>query len=305
MEKHLIKEWFSNVNSGYINDTILVFEDFADKRLADELKRIFKKSESFDLKNVSVESSNYVENTENKNRIIVIKEKETQFNFSNYRILYISTTDTYFYFVKDMESYVQSKDTRVLDLSQKEIYTFYIKRTDPYEFIANRSNEIYDFVMNRDLASKAKLWIDQSSLMTRNYYELLIDDTTYKPNSFHESLRGDIQMLKEDDILTSRLAIVIYRTTQFDVKASATKIGRYFHNTTGVKSKTYNPKHPRIRVIHTELYKRSFKGYDLRINEREMAIRREIAKNLLSLGLKELNLATIAKMTGVDEKEVK
>jgi len=112
--------------------------------------------------------------------------------------------------------------------------------------------------------------------------------------------------LKKSNVLTSRLAIVLYRFAFLDYSASHTFIGRYIHKLFGVKSKTMNYKSSALIQcpLHNDLRNKNFKAYDLSINESEIAIRKEIAKNLISLGSSKINSKDIAKVTGLTDKIV-
>jgi hypothetical protein len=115
----------------------------------------------------------------------------------------------------------------------------------------------------------------------------------------------DINMLCQHKILTSRLAILIYRVSLLDINANVTKIGREIHRLTNSRSKTFSTQMIKnlykdiINSISTDLLIKNFKAYDLNINNAEIAIRTEIANNLLSFNIDGLTLDMIAESTNL------
>ena len=113
-------------------------------------------------------------------------------------------------------------------------------------------------------------------------------------------------MLKNHKVLTSRLAVIIYRTATLQVDASVTKIGRYIHEKTGTKSKSFNFSMmkslfngAKIDISRDLLYKKNFKAYNLNINEAETIIRIEIARSLLSYNIPSITTKMVANITNL------
>jgi len=101
-----------------------------------------------------------------------------------------------------------------------------------------------------------------------------------------ERILGDIDFLVNKSILTSRLAIFIYKICTFDYDASDKEIGLYFSKYYG-RSKVINNK--KFGIINT-------KGYAIGLNMHEQQIRLDIAKKLKESGV-DKNIISFA--TGV------
>ena len=85
-----------------------------------------------------------------------------------------------------------------------------------------------------------------------------------------EIILGDIEFLVNKSILTSRLAIFIYKICTFEYDASDKEIGLYFSKYYG-RSKVINNK--KFGVINS-------KGYAIGVNIHEQQIRLDIARKL-------------------------
>jgi len=106
-------------------------------------------------------------------------------------------------------------------------------------------------------------------------------------NISNETILKDIEFLQYRGLLTSRLAIIIYKIRTFDFNASDKMIGLYFSKYYG-RSKVINGKD--FGVINV-------KGYIVKdINFQEQQIRSDIANKLYTLGV---NTDTITQATGV------
>jgi len=97
----------------------------------------------------------------------------------------------------------------------------------------------------------------------------------------------DIEFLQYRSILTSRLAIFIYKIYTFEYNASDKEIGLYF-------SKYYG----RSKVVNCKKFSvKNVKGYIIKgLNLGEQRVRHDIAKNLKELGV---NMRIIEKATGI------
>jgi hypothetical protein len=90
-----------------------------------------------------------------------------------------------------------------------------------------------------------------------------------------ETILGDIDFLVNKSILTSRLAIFIYKICTFEYNASDKEIGLYFSKYYG-RSKVINNK--KFGIINT-------KGYAIGLNIHEQQIRLDIARKLEERGV--------------------
>jgi hypothetical protein len=119
-------------------------------------------------------------------------------------------------------------------------------------------------------------------------------------------LQYDIGILQKCNVLTSRLAVILYRFTFLDLNANYTLIGRYIHQICGVRSKTMNSKYSSLTncLLPEDLKQKNFKAYDLSVNESDIAIREEIATKLLNLQIKQLDIKKIAMVTSLTIEKI-
>jgi hypothetical protein len=164
----------------------------------------------------------------------------------------------------------------------------------------NLSHEIF---IRLHLLTKIYPYIEY--LLTQN----LSIKTLYKNENFDD----DIEMLYKHKVLTSRLAVIIYRIFTLKIDSNITSIGRKIHNLTGCKSKSFtadmilNLSNYKEYTISYDLRKEKkvFKAYDLNVNHMELKIRTEIAMELLSYNIKELTIDIISKSTKLPIETIK
>lgn len=164
-----------------------------------------------------------------------------------------------------------------------------IKKRDPYQFV---KEDLDDGVMYDILV----YILEEHEKKDFNIVDKIVNNISIssKRNDFLKDLNFNLILLKTRKILTSRLAVIIYRLLKLDLYASTTKIGRYFNKKTGNKSQVFNSTmlittkskeelRAKSRAKSTKLdyyNSKNFRGYDLNVNSREIAIRKEIANKL-------------------------
>lgn len=135
----------------------------------------------------------------------------------------------------------------------------------------------------------------------------IINNTAYQDDNFHANnlIFQDILLLKNEEILTSRLAIVLYRLSFLNLQENKTRIGIYFRDKLKRQSKTLNLQTFNIENLenqYPDLSKKSFRGYELKIKPKtEKEVRIEIAKNLLKY---KVDGSIIAKATKLSVEEI-
>lgn len=138
-------------------------------------------------------------------------------------------------------------------------------------------------------------------------YASIINNTAYQRDNLNTNklIYQDIVLLKNEEILTSRLAIVLYRLSFLNLKENQTKIGIYFRDKLNRQSKTLNLQTFNIDNVETqypELSKKSFRGYELKIKPKtEKEVRIEIAKSLLKY---KVDTNIIVKATKLSAEEI-
>lgn len=118
----------------------------------------------------------------------------------------------------------------------------------------------------------------------------IIDYYKEKYNFDKEIITKDLNLLIEEKLLTGRLSYVFYiiSNQKYYIKPSKTKVGIYYREKIGIKSKTIN--------------RRRF--YDLNSTDEENYFKRKVAKKLIDLNNKKLSTKTIHKITELPLSEV-
>lgn len=141
--------------------------------------------------------------------------------------------------------------------------------------------------------------------------EKLIAGTTYKlknKNNLFELVNEDLNLILFKGIVTSRLCIVFYRLTYFDLNASKAYIGRFFSQYFD-KSESFkmNLNRNSFGWFFTDLNDKIFRGYKIKplvfaAPNNLLDLKVTIAKKLLSNNVK---LKIVADAVGIDEKKLK
>ncbi len=308
-QKILITQWFNNVLDGKQNDEIL----FLERPTGNTEKSIHELlGEQNNYKITSTTAyTNHFKKYENKNRNIILFQSINEQYISElpvfrkmiHKIFLLVPKENNF--LKEIKNDIDTK--RIQSHSntyiKEERYLYYFEKVDPLDLILNNTFELKSFIHNA-IIQNLIFWKDRDRL------NLLIYKTSFKRENYTDSLSADILLLIENKILTSRLAVVVYRIANLNLSATTTEAGRYFHKKLGSKSKTSNYnliiKYNRSdkMVIDLDLRGKNFKAYDLTINESEITIRREIAKNLVCLKEFNLDANTISSITKLPLEEV-
>ena len=299
----LVNEWFYNLLTSKGNNTVLLLHS-SKHNIAHNIVQL--------LSNLDCPRGDYIICNEsdfnrfksikkNKNIILILAESKNILSLLNFRkmigksFLFVGK-DSGFYL--DMKQYINNNNSNSVSIPDNKKYLYFIEEINPYHIIKSATEieikNYLNFIIHNTFLS----------LSSKKSLSLLINDTTYTNDDYLKSTYCDIETLKTDNILTSRLAVVIYRIALLDFTASPTKIGRYFHEMSGSKSKTFNKNNKRITTINYDLAKKNFKAYDLSVNEAEIAIRKEIAQNLIILSNGDLDPTMIAEATKLTIKEV-
>lgn len=141
--------------------------------------------------------------------------------------------------------------------------------------------------------------------------EKLIKGTTYKVKDKYELINlinEDLNLIFFKRIIASRLCVVFYRLTYFDMEASKASIGRYFGDIFG-KSESFkiNLNRNPNGLFFTDLNNKIFRGYkikpfEIKVPDTFFDLKIKIAKNLLSNNVK---LKIVADAIDIKEEELK
>lgn len=171
-------------------------------------------------------------------------------------------------------------------------------------------NEIVEFKMNleNNFDFMYKQYEEIKNIFKNNIYEVLdnygsifeidierlVRGTLFEVNSkkkLRELINEDLNLISFKQIITSRLCIIFYRLTYFDLEASTVSIGRFFSDYFG-KSESFNINLNRNPNgwFFTDLNNKIFRGYRIKTKDTnefcdEFDLKIKIAKNLLSNGI--------------------
>jgi hypothetical protein len=289
----LIKNWFYNLKNGIINESILVL--IYSGKIESLPNFDFNIRKQFLVHYSAGVLNYYTLNDKTKNHVLIIdpiEKKQLKLEKINSKILLIPSKHIFF---KNINEFVQAYSFEDLAISKNEEYLYYLKKENLIELIQNTDPSYLYAVVQK------KLWMLR---MIYSNINLMVTQNISIENFPNENLDTDIFMLCHHKILTSRLAVLLYRISFLNLEANTTKIGRSVYETTGSKSKSFTPKMMLSLAINgnvtisQDLHKKKvFKAYDLNVNEKELAVRKEIAIELLSYNLEELTPLLISKAT--------
>lgn len=289
IKKYLLNNWFYNLKNRTINQDILLlcfknkadYKTFLESEINKEIDNILvttlQKLTKRDLNNIK------------KRSIILVSFQEISFGHlrifyeENIRLLYYQISDLNYieYYFNHELHYVQTQQ-----ISLEFLPYFYLQTTNPIDIIYN-IYYIKEFIsVLLDFDKNSIFGFSKNSVkqfLFRNIDTISVD-----------TILNDIKFLERQNILTSRLAIFIYKVCTFECDSSDTKIGEYFKKIYK-KSRVYNNKSFGIS---------NMKGYfihDMHL-KREYDIRRTIASNLLAY--KACDDSIISQATGISLEEL-
>jgi len=246
---------------------------------------------------------NEIKNYKNKNNniIIIAANNYIYTNFSR-PLLYlhvdneINHTNEFInpQYIRNLQ-YIINNNITSPNITYIERYKYYLEFFPIVKIIqSNNFSVIKDFIRFR-LNEKKYFQID---------IDLLLHDTSYQENKFElqDLIDADIYLLQTYNILTSRLAIVVYRLSFLNLSANKTKIGLFFKKELNVKSTIINLNNLNIEFINEDLSTKNFRGYNLTNPiQTDYNTRLEIAKKLLKAGV---NIKIITKATKLTQSKI-
>ncbi|MBU0721446.1 hypothetical protein KJ877_08890 [bacterium] len=304
-----INNWFNNLRENVINEEVLILcikgriDDRYKKKLEQNIKDILLKNEDkeydFNIFSIQYWLKEKRNSLKNQNTILLANNHNvllSQIRQIQSKTLLFSFPSEYY---ENIEMLLANTQNAKIDTSKEEFYSFYTEIKDPQEVINQSQSTLRQFLDNticiKD-ASSVTNFLKNTNLLT--YADDLIDATAkaYKKLSTNNSLQEeyifrDIVILKEMNILTSRLSIAIYRKANLDTNISITEVGRYFSSKYN-KSKVIDLKKisKNSSIDYDGLSKTKVKAYNLDIKaksekefrkEIEIEIKEHIAKKLL------------------------
>lgn len=130
-------------------------------------------------------------------------------------------------------------------------------------------------------------------IINKDNKEIFIDIVDYYKEKYDlkkEIISKDLDLLIEKKLLTARFSYIFYiiLNQRYTFKPSKTKVGIYYREKLGRKSKTIN----------------SLKVYDLNYTKEEIDFKRKVARQLIRLNNKKLSAKVIHKITELPLTEI-
>jgi len=281
-KEDLVLHWFYNINNDITNKDILLI-NFKSKSVYNEFikSNYFKKNNNLlitSLQKLTIKDLNNM----GKKSIILVENKEVSFGHlevlkdENIKILFcgISNFDEVKNYIKP--SNFSSQKPRILS---QYLYHFYLQNLDPLDIIYNISYAKYFISSFLDYERNNDLSFNQQSIklfLFRNIQTITID-----------TMLNDIKYLEHSSILTSRLAIFLFKICTFYCNATDKEIGTYYASKLKIRSRVYNNK--RFNISNT-------KGYYIKNMQQrtENNVKINIASYLLNKNACDINILSQA-----------
>jgi hypothetical protein len=253
----VIANWLYKAKRRFVNDEILLFHQ---KNTFSSFS-ISKFLDTLSIKNQIIKRGNISEKFEFSSIYLVndidysfIKEK-INFNETNLILFssdpnvvtsYMDCKRKFIFFdypnddTIDYLSFLDEKKLEyysTIDISEKDRLNIYLEKQDPL-FLINSDHKIFHEYLFFKLFNLKQPF--------SKFLDFIIKDTKYERYLGNETLLNkmilfETTLLKERNILTATLAMLVYRITTLDLKADKTNIGNYYRKKLGTESKNlYN-----------------------------------------------------------------
>ena len=241
-------------------------------------------------------------NKSNDEHVCLITNKEDLFEFFNRNI----ECEYFNSFELDLENkFSESLNSYKNSIPKREIKL----NTDLYFARYDRCKKVRDIFYTNIFEI-----LDGYGLIFNIDIQRLIKGTTYKVNTKEELkdlIYEDLNLILSKGIVTSRLCVIFYRLTYFDLEASKVSVGRFFSRDFG-KSESFNINLNRNPDgwFFTDLNNKIFRGYKIKdkfqfYRNREediFDVKIKIARKLLSSGVK---IKIVAESIEIEETKLK
>lgn len=206
--------------------------------------KLDRKTYNYKFFNINeIDSIDKIERTDNNTNIILLGNPFMEINKildSNSKILlsiYSNLLECNLFQTKNRDLQLSEENIKTIinfqnepKINEVERYENYIEKSDPLKIIDSRNyNVIYKSIFSVFLQLKTTIF--------RNM-EILQSNRTIFYSFWMKQIEQDILILLKYKILTSRLAVSIYKTSTLKFFDSTTKIGLFYHDKFGIKAKT-------------------------------------------------------------------
>lgn len=268
MNDNKIVEWVKNAFENKVNTQPIFIKDYGFDNI----------NKPFDVKinfiNLRYLNKDFI--PKSNNPIIVVNNT---FNFQNSIKEHISKG---FIFIHDK----QSVENLILGIATKDIYkikevqSIVIEPINLETLLSFNKSDFQRFIVDRENILKA---------INEQYVKL-----------DHEDLFYFLEVYYSKNILIASFVQRLFRLATLDFTISEKRVGGLIRNILGTSSKPVTPLY--IGIIGGTRKISNTRVYDLNVNQIEREIRTGIANKLLVLGLKELDVKNIAKITDLPLK---
>jgi hypothetical protein len=270
MDENKVEKWFKNVFDGKSNNEVIFIKS---NRSLSDLKILQKRNVQF-IENVQL-NMNMNERARN---IIIRTDDSSEFmkmNFAKETIVILEESS--------IEMLFHAMQKREFNLLSKVEYKFLEEIT--FEKIMEfEEKSLRDFIAKRE-------WILKK--INNHYEELDLDDIDHFLGIYFTR-----------KILIAKFIQRLYRLATLNFIISEKKIGNILKKEFGVSSKTVTLKYIGMTGGTERILNRNRRVYDLNINQIEIDTKKEIAKKLIRLDIKELDINKIAQSTALPIKVI-
>jgi len=278
----LINRWFANVENGTTNkDILLLICPDKKLKLEEKLQVFFPQSNLLYINNISKFNQQELKNSKGKN-IVLVSYSDINLHWFN---LFLDDQYSILFSKIGNEDHLQNLMNKYIpfeaSLSNQRDYLIYFKKQD-IDFMLNNIYILEDMIQHL---------LSDNFNNTRVFSKVSIKSVLFRGRDYMDIDRiyTDIEYYKSSFMLTSRLAIFIYKLCLLDANASDKEIGEYFKGIYG-KSKVLNNK--KFNIVNTRGYATKEKKY-----QSEFEIKQQIAYSLQQAGVPN---DTIFNATGID-----
>jgi hypothetical protein len=240
---HLLNNWLFKIKNHEINEEILLL--IFQKNINKMIKQIFEdfsKSNKVFINLIDldkIENSNTLNNNEN---IIIFSKNDININKINnnkYKIILL-VDDKSFNIENHIKNILSNKNSIISKdfgpinyLENRSL----IQKTNPIEIINTFNyflieSKIFSLFYRKMLYKEIKIFSNLNILQNKDF--------PYGVINLRVQIEKEIHLLCENKILTSRLAIAIYKSCTLNFSTSNTYIGNFFRKQLGIKSSTYH-----------------------------------------------------------------
>jgi len=237
----LVNHWFYNLINNKPNNEILLLVLPNLNNYKKKLKESLLKLQVKNYELITIDSITSINKLENNQNTIILGLPRMNINLLNnlqHCVLYSSWEDSYKSFLSNEHIDYIKKFTKKESIAKSNRYMYCYEQRDPMTLL-NPLNRflISDYIIDSSIYSSRNIPFDFITQIFPHMYIHKYDGKRYI-DDWKYLISKDISYLSKSNILTARLAIVIYKVTTFKFDDSSTRIGNYYREKLGVKSKT-------------------------------------------------------------------